>query len=323
VVVSSAIAGDFGLMPDLPGAEMGKVVTRFPPEPSGHLHIGHVKAMVLNHAYARRYGGVFRVRFDDTNPSNEKEEYEHAIVEDLQRLGMKPDVVSWTSDYFDVFLKHCTEMIERGDAFVDDSTAEVMQAERRNVDNPTAGGIDSKNRNNSVEQNLKMWSEMQQGTTYGFTCCVRAKMNMQSKNATMRDPVIYRCSASPHARTKDKYKVYPTYDLACPIVDSLEGVTHAMRDMAYADRVEQYMWFLEKLSLRNVRIQDFSRINFNYTVLSKRMLAGLVDVGAVDGWDDPRMPTIKGILRRGMTVVGLRHFMLKQGASRKVNTEHE
>lgn len=317
VIVSSAISGDFGLMPDLPGAEQGRVVTRFPPEPSGHLHIGHVKAMVLNHAYARRYGGCFRVRFDDTNPSNEKEEYEHAIVEDLRRLGMKPDVVSWTSDYFEVFLKHCTNMIECGDAFVDDSTAELMQAERRNVENPTAGGIDSKHRNNTVEDNMKMWTEMQKGTAYGFTCCVRAKMDMQSKNATMRDPVIYRCSATPHARTKDKYKVYPTYDLACPIVDSLEGVTHAMRDMAYADRVEQYMWFLKKLALRDVRIQDFSRINFNYTVLSKRMLAGLVDVGAVDGWDDPRMPTIKGILRRGMTVVGLRHFMLKQGASRK------
>ena len=302
--------GDVGGCPPLKFAEHGKVVTRFPPEPSGHLHIGHVKAIFLNDYYARHYDGTLLLRFDDTNPSKEKEEYEHGIIDDLKLLGVKADVVSHTSDHFDLIQKYAEDMIKRGIAYMDNTPTEKMRQERFD-------GIDGACRNQTVEKNMEMWKALLSGDE--SDACLRAKIDMQCPNKAMRDPVIYRANATPHARTKTKYKAYPTYDLACPIVDAIEGVTHAMRDTQYADREPVYFWFLENLKLRKVHIRAFSRVNFNYTLLSKRKLKWFVETGRVPGWDDPRFATVKGMLRRGLQVEALRSFMLAQGASRRVN----
>ena len=301
---------DVASCPPLKYAEHGKVVTRFPPEPSGHLHIGHVKAIFLNDYYARHYDGTLLLRFDDTNPSKEKEEYEHGIIEDLKLLGVKADVISHTSDHFDLIQKYAEDMIKRGIAYMDDTATEQMRQERMD-------GIDGKCRNYTVEKNMEMWKAMLSGEA--TDACLRAKIDMQCPNKAMRDPVIYRSNATPHARTKTKYKAYPTYDLACPIVDAIEGVTHAMRDTQYSDREPVYDWFLTNLKLRKVHIRAFSRVIFNYTLLSKRKLKWFVETGRVPGWDDPRFATVKGMLRRGLQVEALRSFMLAQGASRRVN----
>jgi glutamyl-tRNA synthetase len=297
----------------LPNAEIGKVCTRFPPEASGYLHIGHAKAALLNNYFARKYHGKLILRFDDTNPAKEKAEYEHAIIEDLKLLDIKPDVQTFTSDYFDKCLEFCERLIREGKAFVDDTEKEIFTEEKRNK-------IESRNRNNSVEKNLQMFEEMKKGTEYGRKCAVRAKINMQADNATLRDPVLMRCKAEPHPRTGDKYKIYPTYDFACPIVDSIEGVTHTLRTSEYNDRNEQYYWICDALGIRKPFIWDYSRLNFTYTVMSKRKLTKLVDMGAVEGWDDPRFPTVRGLVRRGLTVDALRNFVLEQGASRSVAT---
>lgn len=304
-----AISGDI----NLPGAEMGKVVTRFPPEASGYLHIGHAKAALLNNYFARKYHGKLILRFDDTNPAKEKQEYEHAIIDDLKLLGIKPDIETFTSDSFDLCFKFCEQMLREGTAYVDDTEKELFTEEKRNK-------IESKNRNNSVEKNMQMWEEMKNGTEYGRTCAVRAKFDMQADNATLRDPVLMRCKNESHPRTGDKYKVYPTYDFACPIVDSIEGVTHALRTSEYNDRNDQYYMICDALRIRKPFIYDYSRLNFNYTVMSKRKLTKLVDMGAVDGWDDPRFPTVRGLVRRGLTVDALRNFVLEQGASRSIAT---
>ncbi|KAJ3125980.1 hypothetical protein HK098_007985 [Nowakowskiella sp. JEL0407] len=296
---------------DLPGAAKGKVVTRFPPEPSGYLHIGHAKAALLNEYFARKFEGKLIVRFDDTNPSKEKVEFEESIKEDLALLGITPDEVTHTSDHFEKIYELAVKLIKKGLAYVDDTDLETMRAERMEH-------IESKNRNLSVEENLRLFNEMKLGTPKGVACALRAKINMQDKNGAMRDPVIYRCNVeNPHHRTGTKWKVYPTYDLACPIVDSLEGVTHALRTSEYRDRNIQYQWFIDALELRKVHIWDFSRINFVYTLLSKRKLTWFVEKGRVGGWDDPRFPTVRGIRRRGMTINALREYILMQGASQK------
>lgn len=305
------------------------VVTRFPPEPSyvvptlpilylpvnfvrGYLHIGHAKAALLNDYFAHElYKGTMLLRFDDTNPSKEKQEFEDAIVEDLALMGIKPDKKSYTSDHFNVLYQYCIRMINEGHAYADDTDQETMRDERMK-------GIASKNRENSVTDNLAVLEEMKKGTTNGLKSCIRAKMSVDNPNKAMRDPVIYRCNIIPHHRTGDVWKIYPTYDFACPIVDSLEGVTHALRTTEYTDRNPQYQWFLDTLKLRQVHMWDFARMNFIRVFLSKRKLTKLVDSGTVWGWDDPRMPTIRGILRRGMSISALRDFILKQGPSRNV-----
>ncbi|KAI8848751.1 tRNA synthetases class I, catalytic domain-containing protein [Chytridium lagenaria] len=294
----------------LKDAAIGKVVTRFPPEPSGYLHIGHAKAALLNEYFARKYEGKMIVRFDDTNPSKEKVEFEESIQEDLTLIGIKPDIVSHTSDHFDTLYELAIKLIKKGLAFCDDSNQELMREERMNL-------INSKNRDLSVEENLHRFSEMTKGSPVGLKNCLRAKINMQDKNGTMRDPVIYRCNLEKHHRTGSKWKVYPTYDFACPVVDSIEGVTHALRTIEYRDRNPQYEWFLRALELRWVHIWDFSRISFVYTLLSKRKLTWFVEKGLVPGWDDPRFPTVRGIRRRGMTIQALREYILMQGASQR------
>lgn len=300
-----------GKFVELPGAEMGKVVVRFPPEASGYLHIGHAKAALLNQYYQENFKGKLIMRFDDTNPAKEKADFEKVILEDLKLLQVKPDIFTHTSDYFDLMLEMCEKLLKEGKAYVDDTEPEQMKLEREQK-------VESKNRNNSVEQNMKMWNEMKQGTEFGQKCCVRAKIDMNSAIGCMRDPTIYRCKNEPHPKTGTKYKVYPTYDFACPIVDSIEGVTHCLRTTEYHDRDEQFYWFIDVLGLRKPYIWEYSRLNMTNTVLSKRKLAWFVEQGLVEGWDDPRFPTVRGILRHGMTVEGLKQFIVAQGSSRSV-----
>lgn len=300
--------GSFAI--DLEGAEMGKVVTRFPPEPSGYLHIGHAKAAMLNQYFAQSYGGQMIVRFDDTNPNKEKCEFEESILEDLALLGVKGDRLTHTSDYFPQIEAYCEQMLREGTAYADNTLQEQMRDERFH-------GIESKCRSQTPEENLRLWALMKEGGEVGLTYCIRAKIDMSCPNKALRDPVMYRCNiAVPHHRTGFTYKVYPTYDFACPIVDALEGVTHALRTNEYHDRNDQYAWFLQAMNLRKVAIWDYSRLNFVYTLLSKRKLTWFVDAGRVSGWDDPRFPTVRGIRRRGLTIEALREYILMQGASK-------
>ncbi|KAJ6070819.1 hypothetical protein N7467_012138 [Penicillium canescens] len=288
------------------------VVTRFPPEPSGYLHIGHAKAALLNDYFAHeKYNGTLLLRFDDTNPSNEKEEFQDAIVEDLALMGIKPNKMTYTSDYFDELYDYCVKIIKQGDAYADDTDKETMAAQRFD-------GLPSARRDLSVEESLSRLEEMKNSTPEGVRWCIRAKISFDCPNKAMRDPVIYRCNPAPHHRTGTKWKIYPTYDFACPIVDSMEGVTHALRTIEYRDRNPQYQWMLDTMKLRPVQVWDFARMNFIRTLLSKRKLTKLVEAGVVWGWDDPRFPTIRGIRRRGMTIPALREFILKQGPSKNI-----
>ncbi|CAM9889371.1 unnamed protein product [Ectocarpus sp. 6 AP-2014] len=297
--------------PPLEGAIDGQVVTRFPPEPSGYLHIGHVKACLLNQYYAQHYGGKMIVRFDDTNPSKEKEEYAASIVQDLATLGIRADMVTYTSDRFEEFKDYALGMIKKGDAYMDDTPQEVMKDERMSFKA-------SAKRDTHVKENLRLFQLLLKGDKEAEPYCLRAKADYASVNGTMRDPVMYRMNATPHHRTGTKHKAYPTYDFACPIIDSIEGVTHACRTTEYQDRDEQYAWFQEKLGLRKVVVHSYARMNFMRTVLSKRHLGWFVEEGRVEGWDDPRFPTVQGVIRRGVSPAALRDFMLMQGASKKV-----
>ncbi|KAK7206231.1 tRNA synthetases class I, catalytic domain-containing protein [Myxozyma melibiosi] len=296
---------------NLKNAVDGQVVTRFPPEPSGYLHIGHAKAALLNQYFAQHYHGKLLIRFDDTNPSKENVEFQDAILEDLELMGIKGDSVSYTSDHFDTLYKIMIQMITDGKAYADDTPVEQMREERTE-------GIASARRERTVEENLKIFQEMCDGTEEGLKNCIRAKLSVTSPNKALRDPVMYRCNLTPHHRLGTKWKVYPTYDFACPIVDSIEGVTHALRTNEYRDRNPQYEWVLKAVGMRKVNIWDFSRINFVRTLLSKRKLQWFVDQGLVSGWDDPRFPTIRGVRRRGMTIEGLRKFILAQGPSKNI-----
>ncbi|KAI9033267.1 tRNA synthetases class I, catalytic domain-containing protein [Hyaloraphidium curvatum] len=307
---STAEAQEYSI--DVPFAEEGKVVTRFAPEPSGYLHIGHAKAVLVSDYIAKRYKGKFYVRFDDTNPSKEKMEFEQSIKEDLELMGIVADKTTHTSDYFDALYEKAIELIDLGLAYVDNTDMETMRYER-------GEGIKSKCRDLSVEENRSRFEEMRQGTEFGLTCALRAKISVDNPNKAMRDPVIYRCNVEvPHHITGTKWKIYPTYDFAAPVVDSLEGITHALRANEYRDRNPQYNWFFDALKIRKVFIFDYSRVNFIYTLLSKRKLKWFVEEGHVSGWDDPRFPTIRGIRRRGMTIEALRSYILSQGASQKV-----
>ncbi|KAK2561535.1 Bifunctional glutamate/proline--tRNA ligase [Acropora cervicornis] len=261
----------------LPGASEGNVVTRFPPEASGYLHIGHAKAALLNQYYRNMYNGKLIMRFDDTNPAKESAEFEKVILEDLKMLRVKPDVFTHTSDHFDTIMSFAEKMIREGKAYADDTPGDKMKEEREQR-------VKSVNRDNSVEKNLEVWEEMKKGTEYGQRFALRAKLNYQSENGCLRDPTMFRCKPEEHVRTGTKYKVYPTYDFACPIVDSI----------------------------RKPYIYEFSRLTLQNTVMSKRKLTHLVDQGYVEGWDDPRFPTVRGVLRRGMTVEGLREFIVLQ-----------
>lgn len=267
---------------------------------------------MLNDYFAHeKYKGTLICRFDDTNPSKEKEEFQDAIVEDLALMGIKPDKTSYSSDYFEDMYQLCIKLLKEGKAYADDTEQEAMRDERMH-------GRPSQRRDASVEENLAHFEEMKAGSEEGVRWCIRAKISVDNPNKAMRDPVIYRCNPQPHHRTGSKWKLYPTYDFCAPAVDSIEGVTHALRTNEYRDRNPQYEWMQDALGLRKVHIWDFARMNFIRTLLSKRKLTKFVDQSIVWGWDDPRFPTIRGIRRRGMTIPALREYILKQGPSRNI-----
>lgn len=258
-----------------------------------------------------KYKGTLILRFDDTNPLKEKQEFEDSIVYDLELMGITPDKTTHTSDYFQELHDLCVKIIKEGNAYADDTAQETMREQRME-------GIASARRDAAPEESLRRFEEMKTGSEEGRKWFIRAKISVDDPNKALRDPVIYRCSPQPHHRTGDTWKVYPTYDFACPLIDALEGVTHALRTTEYKDRDAQYQWMLRALNQRNIYNWDFARMNFVRTLLSKRKLTKFVNEGVVWGWDDPRMPTVRGIRRRGCTVPGLREFILKQGPSRNI-----
>ncbi|KAF9527573.1 tRNA synthetases class I, catalytic domain-containing protein [Crepidotus variabilis] len=323
----SKTASSFAL--GLSHAIKGEVVTRFPPEPSGYLHIGHAKAAMLNQYFAEMYNGKLIIRFDDTNPTKERTEFEETILEDLRLLGIHGDSVTHTSDYFEQLYQLALNLVKVGKAYADDTNSshamdipcecDVKQHGRLSqMAHDRWHGLPSRRRDASIQENLKWFTEMKVGSEEGLKWCLRAKLSIDDPNKALRDPVIYRTNVATHHRTGNKWKIYPTYDFACPMVDSIEGVTHALRTNEYRDRNPQYTWMINATSMRQVHIWDFSRLNFIYTVLSKRKLHWFVDQALVSGWDDPRFPTVRGIRRRGMTVEAIRQFMLSQGPSQAV-----
>jgi len=310
----TSAAGAMGKF-ELAGAVDGCVVTRFPPEPSGYLHIGHIKAALLNEFFAHgKYHGKLHLRFDDTNPAKEKDEFYESILSDLELVGVKADFpITYSSDYFDVLIGYAEQLIREGKAYVDFSTSEEISEGR-------AKGIDSKCRNQTVEENFALWEEMKKGSEKGRQCILRGKTDMKLKNRVMRDPSLYRVVADiPHRRTGFKYKVYPLYDFSIPIIDSIEGVTHALRSSEFHDHNELYYWVPKVLGIRSPHIDDFSRLNFAYVLLGKRKLQWFVDNGIVKSWEDPRFPTVRGLLRRGLTIETMREFVRSQGSSKNLN----
>lgn len=286
-----------------------QVITRFPPEPSGFLHLGHAKAALLNNYFAEQKQGNLIIRFDDTNPLKEEQLFVDSIIEDLNNLlGIKNYKLSYTSDYFEKIIEIAESLILKGLAYCDNTEKEKMRYER-------GEGIESENRIKTIEENLTIFKSMVRGENTEY--CLRAKIDMQNVNKALRDPVIFRCVDTPHHRTKDQYKVYPTYDFACPIVDSLENVSHAFRTNEYRDRNAQYYWFIKNLDLSHKpKIKDFSRLVFENTVLSKRKLKNIVENNGIS-WEDPRMPTLRGIYKLGMNFDVLKEYILMQGISQK------
>jgi len=296
----------------------GTVVTRFPPEPSGFLHIGHCKALMLNNAVAEENNGKILLRFDDTNPEKEEADFETAISKDIKMLGIKPAQISHTSDHFQELMERCEALIKKGYFYVDCQCQEDIKKERM-------AKQESPFRNTSVAENLANWEKMKKGE---LGMVVRAKMDPASNNGTLRDPSMYRVNLkAEHHRTLDKFKVYPSYDFACPIVDTIEGVSHAMRSKEYNERDDQYsqLWAMifegEEEKYKEPSIFQFSRLDFVRTELSKRKLARMIDMGIVNGWDDPRVPTVQGVLRRGMTPAGIKAFIKSQGGTVKDNRQ--
>ena len=294
----------------------GRVHTRFPPEPNGYLHIGHAKSICLNFGIARDYNGLCNLRFDDTNPSKEEVEYVESIEEDVRWLGFDwDDRMYYASDYFDQLYKFAFQLINEGKAYVDSSTADETKDMRGT---PTESGKESLNRNRSIEENLRLFTGMKNGEFEDGAHILRAKIDMSSPNMIMRDPVMYRIKRATHHRTGDKWCIYPMYDYAHPISDWIEGITHSICTLEFEIHRPLYDWFLTELHLENRPQQiEFARLNLSYTVMSKRKLLELVQEGNVSGWDDPRMPTISGLRRRGYTPESIRNFAEKIGVAKR------
>ena len=297
------------------GTYGGEVYTRFPPEPNGFLHIGHAKSICLNFGLAEEYGGKCNLRFDDTNPTKENEVYVRQIKEDVQWLGFKWNELCWASDYFDTMYDAACELIRKGLAYVDDSTPDQIREDRGTLTEP---GKERPFRNRGVEENLKLFSEMKDGAYKDGEKVLRARIDMTSPNLNMRDPIIYRISHVSHHNTGDKWCIYPMYDFAHPIEDAIEGITHSICTLEFEDHRPLYNWVLEKVGFwpHPPKQIEFARLNLTNTMTSKRKLKKLVDEGLVDGWDDPRMPTIAGIRRRGFTPAAIRAFCEEIGVSK-------
>ena len=304
-------------------ADAAKIRTRFPPEPNGYLHIGHAKSICLNFGLAEDFAGVCHMRFDDTNPEKEEQEYVDAILDSVHWLGYhwgKSDKNLYhASDYFDWMYAFAVELIKHGDAYVDSQTADELRATRGSL---TEHGIESPYRSRSTEENLRLFAEMRDGKHADGSMVLRAKIDMKSPNINMRDPAIYRVRNAEHHRTGDKWHIYPMYTYAHPIEDALENITHSLCTLEFEDQRPFYDWLLEKIAsfglLQKPLPQqiEFSRLNLTYTAMSKRFLIQLVKEGHVDGWDDPRMPTLVGVRRRGFTPEGIRLFMERIGVSK-------
>ncbi|MDR2157433.1 MAG: glutamine--tRNA ligase, partial [Clostridiales Family XIII bacterium] len=282
------------------------ICTRFPPEPNGYLHIGHAKAICLNFTTAAKYGGRCNLRFDDTNPVKEDTEYVDSIERDVKWLGFAWDGLFFASDYFDEMYRCAISLIEKGKAFVDDLSGEEIRRMRGTLTEP---GTESPYRNRSPEENRKLFEEMREGKYADGEKVLRAKIDMASPNINMRDPVLYRISHNEHHNTGDRWRLYPMYDYAHPLEDAIEGVTHSLCTLEFEDHRPLYNWVLESLEWPTPPRQiEFARLNLTNTIMSKRYLKELVDAGFVDGWDDPRMPTIAGLRRRGYTPESIREF---------------
>ena len=296
-----------------------KVHTRFPPEPNGYLHIGHAKSICLNFSTAEKYGGQCNLRYDDTNPVKEDVEYVDSIEEDVKWLGFQWDNRLWASDYFDEMYDCALDLIKKGKAYVCDLSADEIRAYRGTLKEP---GKESPSRNRSVEENLKLFEEMREGKYADGEKVLRAKIDMASPNMNMRDPVIYRIAHISHHNTGDKWCIYPMYDFAHPIEDAIEGITHSICTLEFEDHRPLYDWVLAEVGWWPQPPQqiEFARLNLTNTVMSKRYLKRLVDDGVVDGWDDPRMPTIAGIRRRGYTPEAVRDFCERIGVSKANST---
>lgn len=299
---------------DLENGTVKGVITRFPPEPNGYLHIGHAKSICLNFGMAEQFGGKCNLRFDDTNPAKEETEYVEAIMADVKWLGFDWAELRYASDYFEQFYEWALELIRAGKAYVDDQNADEIRANRGTLTRP---GVDSPYRNRGVEENLALFAKMTAGEFEEGSHVLRAKIDMASSNLNLRDPVIYRILKREHHRTGAKWCVYPMYDFAHGYEDAIEGVTHSICTLEFQDHRPLYDWFIANVDVPHVPHQyEFARLNLTYTVMSKRKLLELVSLGIVDGWDDPRMPTISGFRRRGYTASAIRRFCREIGVAK-------
>jgi glutaminyl-tRNA synthetase len=296
----------------------GRVHTRFPPEPNGYLHIGHAKSICLNFGIAAEFNGFCNLRFDDTNPIKEEQEYINSIIEDVRWLGFDwGDRLYYASDYFEHMYEYAVQLIGAGNAYVDEMSAEEIREYRGTL---TQLGKHSPYRSRSIEENLDLFGRMRAGEFPEGSHVLRAKIDMASQNLNMRDPVMYRILHSEHPRTGDKWCIYPMYDWAHGLEDSIEGITHSICTLEFEDHRPLYDWFLDKLGVYHPQQIEFARLNLTYTVMSKRMLLGLVQEGHVSGWDDPRMPTISGLRRRGYTPESIRNFCRRIGVAKTGST---
>ncbi|RNL49777.1 glutamine--tRNA ligase/YqeY domain fusion protein [Pedobacter jejuensis] len=301
---------------DLNSGKYETLVTRFPPEPNGYLHIGHAKAICLNFGLTQKYGGYTNLRFDDTNPVTEKTEYVNSQQEDIKWLGFNWKNELYASDYFDELYSFAVKLIEKGLAYVDESSADEIAALKGT---PTEPGQDSPYRNRSVEENLNLFTKMKAGEFADGAYILRAKIDMASTNMLMRDPIIYRIKHAEHHRTGNKWCIYPMYDFAHGQSDSIENITHSICTLEYVSHRELYDWFIEKLEIFPSKQYEFARLNLTSTVMSKRKLLQLVNENLVTGWDDPRMPTISGLRRRGFTPKSIREFCERIGIAKREN----
>jgi glutaminyl-tRNA synthetase len=299
---------------DLESGKHDRIVTRFPPEPNGHLHIGHAKSICLNFGIAAEFGGRTNLRFDDTNPLKESEDHVNAIMEDVRWLGFEWDELLHASDYFDELFEWALYLVDAGKAYVDSQDAETIRVQRGTLTEP---GVESPHRTRPIEENRDLFLRMKNGEFGDGEHVLRAKIDMASPNMNMRDPVMYRILNASHHRTGDKWHIYPMYDWAHGQSDAIEGITHSLCTLEFEDHRPLYDWFLENIPAPSRPRQiEFSRGNLDYTVMSKRKLAQLVHEGHVSGWDDPRMPTIAGLRRRGYTPEAIRAFWTEMGISK-------
>ena len=301
---------------DLAEGKYASVLTRFPPEPNGYLHIGHAKSICLNFGLALKYGGQTNLRFDDTNPVKEETEYVESIKEDLQWLGFTWNNELYASDYFGQLHSFAVTLINKGLAYVDDLDADEIAALKGS---PTEPGKDSPYRNRDLAENLQLFAEMKEGKYPDGAKVLRAKIDMAANNMHLRDPIIYRIKHAHHHRTRDAWCIYPMYDFAHGQSDSIENITHSICTLEFIPHRELYDWFIEKLEIFPSKQYEFARLNMTYTVMSKRKLLQLVNEGYVTGWDDPRMPTISGMRRRGFAAASIRNFCDRIGVAKREN----